>query len=63
MTDKSKLSNDDDDEEGWITPDNIAKYQEKEQILNIKKDENVNIKVACMTTDYSMQVCYNKYIY
>ncbi|KAF0514302.1 Nin one binding Zn-ribbon like-domain-containing protein [Gigaspora margarita] len=48
---------DDDDEKGWITPDNIMEYQEKEQILSVKtkKDESVDIKVACMTTDYSMQ--------
>ncbi|CAG8439831.1 11424_t:CDS:2 [Cetraspora pellucida] len=46
---------DDDDEEGWITPDNIMKYQEKEQILEMKTKKDENIKVACITTDYSMQ--------
>ncbi|CAI2169687.1 2627_t:CDS:2 [Funneliformis geosporum] len=46
----------DDDDIGWITPDNIDKYQAKEQkfTINLKKD-NENMKIACMTTDYSMQ--------
>jgi RNA-binding protein NOB1 len=50
---------DDDDDIGWITPDNIDDYQAKEQgfSVNLKKDSLENVKIACMTTDYSMQVC------
>jgi len=51
---------DDDDDIEWITPDNIDEYQAKEQNFSDKKD-NKNMKVACMTTDYSVQVCKNFY--
>lgn len=49
----------DDDDIGWITPDNIDGYQAKEHEfpINLKKDNLENVKIACMTTDYSMQVC------
>ncbi|GBC05927.1 hypothetical protein RclHR1_06500009 [Rhizophagus clarus] len=47
----------DDNDIGWITPDNIDDYQAKEQefSVNLKKDNLENVKIACMTTDYSMQ--------
>ncbi|RIA82016.1 Nin one binding Zn-ribbon like-domain-containing protein [Glomus cerebriforme] len=47
----------DDNDIEWITPDNIDDYQAKEQnsSVNLKKDNLENIKIACMTTDYSMQ--------
>lgn len=50
---------DEDNDIEWITPDNIDKYQAKEQkfSVNLKKDSLENMKIACMTTDYSMQVC------
>ena len=44
-----------DDDIEWITPDNIDKYQAKEQ--NYSANGNIeDMKIACMTTDYSMQV-------
>jgi RNA-binding protein NOB1 len=50
---------DEDNDIEWITPDNIDKYQAREQKIsvNLKKDNLENVKIACMTTDYSMQVC------
>ncbi|CAB4424919.1 unnamed protein product [Rhizophagus irregularis] len=47
----------DDDDIGWITPDNIDDYQAKEHEfpIDLKKDNLENVKIACMTTDYSMQ--------
>ncbi|RGB36542.1 Nin one binding Zn-ribbon like-domain-containing protein [Rhizophagus diaphanus] len=46
-----------DDDIGWITPDNINDYQAKEHefLINLRKDNLENVKIACMTTDYSMQ--------
>ena len=52
------VANGDDDSDGdWITPDNISKYIEKDQGLSIDTHEEEPISVACMTIDYSMQVC------
>jgi RNA-binding protein NOB1 len=46
---------DDDDDEGWITPKNFAqKRLEMYGAEGSKKQEEV--KVACMTTDFAMQV-------
>lgn len=45
---------DEDDEEGWITPGNI---KEKKRLMNGNKPDEVQfVKVACMTTDFAMQV-------
>ncbi|CAG8535726.1 9740_t:CDS:2 [Funneliformis mosseae] len=56
VTVESRQVDYDDDDFGWITPDNIDEYQAKEQkfVFNLKKDDE-NMKIACMTTDYSMQ--------
>jgi hypothetical protein len=46
---------DEDDDEGWITPKNFA--QKRLEMFGVdaeKKQEHV--KVACMTTDFAMQV-------
>ncbi|CAG8478127.1 13675_t:CDS:2 [Acaulospora morrowiae] len=49
-------SGESDDADDWITPDNIKSYQEKDQNLTIKSNRNsIYIKVACMTTDYTIQ--------
>jgi len=59
ISDVQDHQEDEDNDIGWITPDNIDKYQAKEQKIsvNLKKDNLENMKIACMTTDYSMQVC------
>ena len=47
---------DDDDDEGWITPANIKKVQEKEQNID-KKTEKAPLvmQAACITADFAMQ--------
>lgn len=48
------ITDDDDDEEGWITPSNI---KEKKRMMNGNQcDEVQHVKVACMTSDFAMQV-------
>ena len=50
------ITDDDDDEEGWITPGNI---KEKKRLMNGTKEDEVQfVKVACMTTDFAMQVIF-----
>lgn len=46
---------DDDDEEGWITPDNISKIKE-DALLKDGQLSLVPTAVACITTDFAMQV-------
>jgi RNA-binding protein NOB1 len=48
----------DDDEEGWITPNNVIKKKEKDlmKIHGASKKEPLDIPVACITTDFAMQV-------
>jgi len=46
---------DDDDDEGWITPGNIEAMKQAAAARN--QDEVVSLPVACITTDYAMQVC------
>lgn len=45
-----------DDDEGWITPSNIKKVQEKEQNID-KKTEKAPLvmQAACITADFAMQ--------
>lgn len=51
----------DDDEEGWIKPSNLVEVQKKSIIEADKQEINdLNLKVACMTSDFSMQVIYLK---
>ena len=44
---------DEDDEEGWINPGNISKQLHKAQE---SKEQDHDIGVAIMTSDYAMQV-------
>lgn len=47
---------DDDDSDGWITPSNLKKHQEKD--LNntpSPEDEIKTMQVACITSDFAMQ--------
>lgn len=51
---------DDDEEDGWITPTNIARrkavdMQGKPQNISNSAVANENVKVACITTDFAMQ--------
>ncbi|KAK9768421.1 20S-pre-rRNA D-site endonuclease nob1 [Basidiobolus ranarum] len=50
------VEEEEDDDEGWITPDNIAKFKRADAGF-IKPEETVEepIKVACITTDFAMQ--------
>ena len=54
--------NDDDDDEGWITPSNVARKKKAHQARMLgaaaPKDgeEPKTLPVACMTTDFAMQV-------
>ncbi len=46
---------DDDDDEGWITPKNFA--QKRLEMFGVEANkEREEVKVACMTTDFAMQV-------
>ena len=44
---------DDDDDSGWITPQNIAHMKQE---INSEADDKP-VKVACITSDFAMQVC------
>ncbi len=46
-------STSDDDDEGWITPDNIA---EVKAAMGEPKSERARVPVACLTTDFAIQV-------
>lgn len=45
---------DDDDDEGWITPENIEAM--KKASLAMNQHQITSVPVACITTDYAMQV-------
>ena len=46
---------DDDDDEGWITPSNFA--QKRLEMFGVEASKKPEVvKVACMTTDFAMQV-------
>ena len=53
---------DDDSESGWITPGNIQKVKQSFGTAEEIKIEDGNVKCACLTTDFAMQVKYNFYI-
>ena len=44
------------DDNGWITPGNIEKIKEQMVIDDEIRLEDANIKCACLTTDFAMQV-------
>ncbi|RDL40958.1 putative 20S-pre-rRNA D-site endonuclease nob1 [Venustampulla echinocandica] len=47
---------DDTDDEGWITPKNLKKYQEKDLNGLVEREEEVKtIQVAVITSDFAMQ--------
>ncbi len=46
---------DEDDSDGWITPGNLS--QKRREMNGMKEEDKVQkVKVACMTTDFAMQV-------
>ena len=47
----------DEDEEGWIKPSNLEQMKKLSIIESEQQNiENLQIKVGCMTSDFSMQV-------
>ncbi|KAI0805690.1 Nin one binding Zn-ribbon like-domain-containing protein [Xylaria sp. FL0064] len=46
---------DEDDDEGWITPSNIKKHQAKDQLALPDQPAQQVLKVALLTSDYAMQ--------
>ena len=46
----------DDDDDGWITPSNLAAAK-KAMTAGDVEEVSSDLPVACMTTDYAMQVC------
>ena len=46
----------DDDEEGWITPHNVQS-KKREMTGEMVDEEPKSVRVACLTTDFAMQVC------
>lgn len=58
-------NNNDDDDEGWITPSNVARKKKAHQARMLgaatRKDgeEPKILPVACMTTDFAMQVIHS----
>ena len=60
-------SNEENEDEGWITPGNYAKKKEQMATIN-EKELAREVEVACMTSDFAMQVfiiynnsvCYTK---
>ena len=44
------------DEEGWITPGNIKKVKQDMGYDDEINMQDTNIKCACLTTDFAMQV-------
>jgi len=54
--DDDDADDDDDDDEGWITPSNIDAM--KQATIALSQSEVTDIPVACVTTDYAMQVLF-----
>jgi len=52
--DDDRYSDDDDDDAGWITPSNIEAM--KQAAIASTESEVDGVCVACVTTDYAMQV-------
>ena len=52
LFEKEDDDDDDDDDDGWITPGNID--QAKNSMNGVL--ETVQLEVACLTTDFAMQV-------
>ena len=45
-----------DDDEGWITASNIKAKRREIEGRAAEEEEQKHVKVACMTTDFAMQV-------
>lgn len=55
--DQSEEENNNEDEEGWITPGNLDKMKQLSIVESeLEQIDNLKFKVACMTSDFSMQV-------
>ena len=53
---EGEVDEEDDDDEGWITPSNIKEKRREIDGRSAEEDEQKHVKVACMTTDFAMQV-------
>ena len=51
--DDEDVGDDEDDDEGWITPENVAEIKKADIARN--QTEIQDLTVACLTTDYAMQ--------
>ncbi|KAK8001015.1 Nin one binding Zn-ribbon like-domain-containing protein [Apiospora marii] len=47
--------NEDDDEDGWITPSNLKKHQAKDQVSSPEQPIQRVLQVALLTSDFAMQ--------
>ena len=51
-----EYDSEDEDEAGWITPSNLEEVK-KMNLNELEEDiSHLNVKVACMTSDFAMQV-------
>ena len=50
-----------DDDEGWITASNIREKRREIDGRTAEEEEQKHVKVACMTTDFAMQVRISKH--
>lgn len=54
---ENEEESDQDDEEGWIKPSNIDEVKKKSLVdSDFQELTNLNFQVACMTSDFAMQV-------
>ena len=56
VKDEGEADEEDDDDEGWITPSNLKEKRREIEGRSAEEDEQKHVKVACMTTDFAMQV-------
>ena len=56
--DEMQQEEDEDDGGGWITPGNIKKVKQEMGCNDEVDMENTDIKCACLTTDFAMQVSF-----
>ena len=52
-SDNDSETDDDEDDGGWITPSNIASVKKS---IGETRMERASVAVACLTTDFAMQV-------
>lgn len=50
-----KVQEEEDDDDGWITPSNLKKHQAKDQLASPEQPVQRVLKVALLTSDYAMQ--------